>query len=201
MHVGMRHKHGFSVIELLVVLAIIAIASVVVVGSYSNFRKGRRIQSGAAMINTLFATARSYAISTNQHYRVVLQMRNPMTQAEEYVLWIDQVYSDVQEAPNPSLLAPAQKPKVTTPETLAQGLRIADATVNVVRPGQTATNQTMQYSTNNYAVIHFAPDGTSDGATVHLIDAESDPAVSTNYHTIKLYQPTASSKIYADVRK
>lgn len=196
-----HNQHGFSLVELLVVFAIVATISAVAVGSYSSFRKGRRIQSGAAMVNSLFVTARSYAISTNQHYRVVLQMRNPQTRTEQYALWIDQVSAPSEASPNPSTLDEAVRAKVTTPELLPEGLRISDTLVTVVESGQTPTTTTVQFPKDNYAVVHFSPDGTSDGAVVHLIDAASDPAVAENYYTVKLYQPTAATKILAEAKK
>jgi prepilin-type N-terminal cleavage/methylation domain-containing protein len=197
----MARWRGFTVVELLVVIAIMSLLTLISVGTYSSFRKGRKIASGAEGVSTAFSTARSYAIAGNGWYTVVFQFRNPVTGAEESSYWIDEVYPDSgASAPSTSNPFPPahlqrKRPRVTTPQLLPDGVRISDVAVN--------TTGTMTYTdqTASQVAVLFQPDSTSDQASVHLIETVADPAIDTNYYTIKLYRPTAKAKIFPNAVK
>ncbi|MBX7244885.1 MAG: prepilin-type N-terminal cleavage/methylation domain-containing protein [Candidatus Sumerlaeaceae bacterium] len=193
-------RRAFSLIELLVVIAIMLILTVLAVGAYANFNKARRIRSSAESINSIFTTARAFAISKNQWYRVVFQFKNPDTGAEEFAYWIDEIVRNTSASPSPPIIQLPNgviTPKVTTPEFMDQKVQIESIYVdNLADPATTITA-----SAANYAVVRFRPDGSSDASSVHIISRATDPAVDSNYYTIKLYNPSAKSKIYAETRR
>lgn len=183
------------------VIVISSVLTLIAVGSYSGFRKARLVRTGAESLNSAFVAARSYAISGNQWYRVVMQFRNPVTGDEEYSYWVDELppNPNPSDPPNPYDLrdVPARRMKVTTPEFLQPGLKIADVTF-----GTTPTATLVQYPNDRYAIFRFGPSGeTMESGAVHLIENVADSRIESNYYTIKIYSPTAKSKIFAEALK
>lgn len=201
MIISQRRKHGFSLIELAVVLTIAGILTLIAIGSYSNFREGRRLRSAAQGINSLFVSARSYAITTGKPHRVVFQLQDPITSSQRFVAWIDE-YDPLQpldSAPVTVMPVTTVRPKITTPEPMTEGVRVADFTV----APEGGTSVTLQYpfTSANYAVIRFMADGTSDYADVHLLEETGDVSLSRDYYTVRLYSATAKPKMYPFERK
>jgi prepilin-type N-terminal cleavage/methylation domain-containing protein len=194
MRLAQKNKLGFTLIELIVVFAITAVLSLIAVGTYANFRKNRQIRSAAESINSVFVAARSYAIATGQWHRVVFQMENPSTSAEQYSFWVDQIDPFTSLDPAPSVPEPAVKPKITTPDFLPERVRISDIEINT-------TSTTYQYPADPFVIGRFFPDGSSDMITVHLLQKDSDPNVDSNYFTIKVYPPTGQAKIFPDEKR
>jgi prepilin-type N-terminal cleavage/methylation domain-containing protein len=186
------HSRGFSFLELLVVIVIIGILTLVVISSYSTFRRTTRIKGGAQRINSCLVAARAHAVSTNSWYRVVLQL-------DTNSFWIDEIEPDSNATPNPALPEPARRPKVTTPEQLPTGLKITDVVVAAQTPDGTIPAP-FQYPPDRFIVIRFRPDGSSDYAAIHLLGDNTDPAVDQNYYTVLLYSATAKSRIIPRAR-
>lgn len=185
-----QKDRAFSLIELLIVFAIIAIISLIAIGSYANFRRGRQIRSAAENINSVFVAARSFAITSGNWNRVVFQLRNPLSGKEEYSYWIDELDPNPTGPPNPVVPPPPKTPKIITPIPLIEGVKIADVTL----PSQVPT--TYDISNSDYILVFFSPQGTSDTALVHLLSTDvSDSTVAASYYTVRLYGPTAKSKI------
>lgn len=193
-------RRGFSLVELSVVAAILLLLALLAIGSYVNFATARRVRSGAEEVNSVFTTARAYAIASNKWHRVVFQMRNPLNAGEEvYSYWIDEIApnsSGTPNAPQPGLASGILRPKVTTPEALPQEIRLAAIYVD---NGDTATTYTS--AANQAVVVRFRPDGSSDGALVSLIDRQHATTDEARYYQVKVYAPTGKSKIFPSAVK
>ena len=186
------HSRGFSFLELLVVVVVIGILTLVVISSYSTFRRTTRIKGGAQRINSCLVAARAHAVSTNSWYRVVLQLDNNS-------FWVDEIEPDSNTTPNPVLPEPARRPKVSTPELLPVGLRITDVAVAAQTPDGAGPTP-FQLPADRFVVIRFRPDGSSDFASIHLLGENTDPLVDQNYYTVLLYSASAKSRIIPRAR-
>ena len=181
-------------VELSVVVGIILLLSLLAIGSYAQFSRGRRVLAAAQGISGVLTTARAYAIATNKWQRVVIQFRNPDTNAEEFAYWIDEIAQNSSTTPNPALPGTDSgilKPKVTTPEFVRPEVRIASVFVD---NSDTAT--TYPASSNGSVVIRFKPDGSSDHAVVNLTARSDDPLDASRYYRVKLYGPTGKTKVF-----
>lgn len=107
-----KGRGGFSLAEMLVVLAIISILAGMGMLSYSAYTDGRLVPEGARRITSILTLAREEAIAESKTYQVTLDL--PYNS-----FWIDQTL-------------PTYVPKITTPGRLPDGVSIirtrADAT-------------------------------------------------------------------------
>lgn len=172
--------------ELVVVVVIASIITLVVVGSYAAIKQRRSLRSGSESLNSALVTARSYAVSRNAWHRLVLQFRESPTTGDEFRYWIDEITPGSNTSPNQATLEPAVRPKLTTPQDLPASVSILDVTVN----GTTYTG-----ANENYVVIRFFPDGSSDEATIRLLEDSQVGQRGTATAIIRLYSATAKSKI------
>ena len=67
-----RKMSGFTVVELMIVLAIMGIMLVLAVPSFVQFTRNSRIKSGSQMVVSALRTARSYAITKRKNHRVII---------------------------------------------------------------------------------------------------------------------------------
>lgn len=186
--------------ELLTVIAIVSLLTLVAIGSYANFRKGRRTVDAAQSVQAAMVAARSYAITSGGWYTLVFQFVNPMTNESEVSYWVDEVVPDSSQsaasssAPFPPAYLQRKRPRVTTPELVPPGLKV---TLDINTTG------TMTYPSTgmNYAAILFREDGTSDQASVQMVDDNADATQASNYTTVKLYGPTGKPRVIAHDKK
>ncbi|RMH27525.1 MAG: prepilin-type N-terminal cleavage/methylation domain-containing protein [Candidatus Hydrogenedentota bacterium] len=186
-----RHSGGFTFVEILVVVLIIAVLSVVAVGSYASFRNARRLNLGASSLANTFSTARSYAISTNKWHRVVVQLKNPVSGIEEFAYWIDEIAAGSSTIPNPSpanVGAGVVRSKLVGVGTLPEDVRVAEAAVHT-------TGTLITPSTDYFAIVRFKPDGSADMASLHLEDMRASPAGPNRLATIKVYPATGKVQL------
>ncbi len=191
---------GFSLIELLTVIAIVSLLTLVAIGSYANFRKSRRTVDAAQSVQSAMVAARSYAITSGSWYTLVFQFVNPMTNEPEVSYWIDEVVpkstksAATASAPFPPSFLDRKRMRVTTPELVPPGLKV---TLDINTTG------TVSYPSSgvNYAAILFREDGTSDQASVQMVDDNADASQASNYTTVKLYGPTAKPRVIAHDKK
>jgi Tfp pilus assembly protein FimT len=174
---------------------IILILSLAAVGSYASFRKGRRVVLASQTLASTLGAARTYAISTNGWYRVVLQFRNPVDNQVQYAYWIDEIEPNTNTVPNPGTNLVTQnvkRAKITTPEKLTESVEIASA-ISMT----TATVVTAQ--TGSYAIVRFFQDGSSDMASIRLRDRTGDPSSPSSLSTIKVYPGTGKTQVFEGV--
>lgn len=138
---------------------------------YGNHRRALRAKSTARQIETLFTTARTFAINQNAHFQAVLDLNTSG-------LWIDQVDRAGQVV----------VPKLTTPENWSFYVRVVRATVNGI-PYQ-----------NGLVRIRFHPNGTSDWAQIVLLGEGGGSHSAGETFTLKLYSSTARSRIFPGTR-
>lgn len=193
MRFSLLHKRrGFSLLELTVVVLITGLLSLVAVGSYSVMKQRRNLRGAAQSLNSVFVTARSYAVSRNAWHRVVLQFKDPVSGEEKPLYWIDEIQPNSNTTPNPTFPEDPVRPKITTPQPLPVGVHFLDANVN----GTTYTA-----ALEHYLVIRFLPNGSTDQASVRLYEDSQAANRPTPITTIKLFAATGKSKIIADTGK
>lgn len=71
---SVKGQHGFSVAELLVVVAIIGIISVFAMPLFLSFLQAQQLRGAAQEVSTLLNQARQLAIARNASYQVVLDV-------------------------------------------------------------------------------------------------------------------------------
>lgn len=166
-----RSSAGFTLLEIMTVVVIMALLATMAIAVYSNQRRALRSRLSAKQIETLFSTARTLSINQNAHFQAVLDLATSG-------LWIDQVDADG---------SPVSY-KITTPETMSSYVQVVDVSVN----GTAYTGGVVR--------IHFRPNGTSESARIVLLNEGGDSRGPGEYYTIKLYGPTARSRIYPGER-
>ncbi len=65
------NKNGFTLVEMLVVIAIIILVSIVAVPAITPFLKGQRLNKGARIVQAQALTARVMAINSRENRRLV----------------------------------------------------------------------------------------------------------------------------------
>lgn len=65
-------KHAFTLIEIVVVLAIVSIVLGMSFPFFARFAKGSKLKNAATNISTVLRTARSYAITKRKNYLVII---------------------------------------------------------------------------------------------------------------------------------
>ena len=145
---GFRHlnfRRGFTLVELILVLALLVVITSIAVPSLSNFVRGRALDSEARRLAALMHAAQSRAVSEGA----------PM------MLWIDEKQSAYGIAAETSGTAGDPKAENLTLDSMLQ--------IAVINVGTTATA-----TFNNLPAIKFLADGTVDESspqTVQLTDA------------------------------
>lgn len=73
-----RRQHGFTLMELLVVVAIIALATAMAMPSIAKFMKGQKLAQSGRIIQTMFSQARGASITQRaDHYVFIGRIRAP----------------------------------------------------------------------------------------------------------------------------
>lgn len=67
----MRQDKGFTLMEMLVVLAVVAMLLGVSIPFFASFTKGAKLKTAASDLTAILNTARSFAITYRQNYSVV----------------------------------------------------------------------------------------------------------------------------------
>jgi type IV fimbrial biogenesis protein FimT len=120
---------GFSVTELIVVIALAAILMAMSLPYYSDWRKTRYLRATASEISNFMREARSYAISKGVRHRVVFDPINKTYQLQEF-----NIATSSYNAPTNVLTAPTE----VTIRSSADGTSTATLSVEF-NPNGTAT--------------------------------------------------------------
>lgn len=78
-----KSKHGFTLIELMITIAIVAILSAVVIPNMTRSRIGYERKSFIAELNALLKYAQSHAIITYTNQQIVLDLKNHIMELRE----------------------------------------------------------------------------------------------------------------------
>jgi prepilin-type N-terminal cleavage/methylation domain-containing protein len=172
MNLRKKARKGYSLLEIIIVLSILAIFSTFAVLSYSTYRHHVRISNSAQEILSTLSTARTFAINQNSYFEVVIDISGQQ-------FWINEVNSSRRTI----------RPKIVSPKSLNEFVRVTDVKVNALR------------RLAGEARILFRPNSTSDQASIHLLRQNDDPGIEENYYTIKLYASTAQSHILPNAKR
>lgn len=186
----MRHRCGFTLVELVVVLAVIALLSVLSLSAYQGFHSGRRAVHAAEMLASALSAARSQAIALRVPYRVVIQLRDPATGQVRSAFWVDEL--DPATAPALSLYP--------SPGELAMGVRRQQVSGVIVPPEGVLVTDVIAGTTTtvplapSFAVVNFTPSGASTYASIRLEDIRAQDAASRTSQ-VTVYPATGRARV------
>jgi|SRR5579862_5432493 len=156
----MSRAHGFTLIELTVVIIIIAVMSVGIVPAYQRFLQHVGFESMAGDVESLFAEARNRAVTDGAEVDVVFDSSGKTFAMVEQ--------PPLQNADQPlalqSNMPPSQSPM--TAKILHLGQNFA---VPMFTPGSGTSGSSSGGSSNR---VRFRDDGTCDGAQLALLSSD-----------------------------
>ncbi len=165
-------RRGFSLAELLVVLAIVLFAVTISLLAYGNYRQGATVRSAADKVRAAMVQARYRAIASNLPSALVLDLDNS-------AIWID----DLDENFDP------RAPKAVHPEHLGD-----DVIIDLLRINADS------FDSGVHQVV-FRPDDTNPFVTVHLRLEFDDPADEDSFYSVQMYPNSAEPRVWANVRR
>lgn len=190
MRISIKKNTGFSLLELMAVVAIAMILTIVAVNSYSAMKQRRSLRSGAESVRDALMNARSLSVSRNSWHRLVVQTKDPSTNVEKFGFWIDEIDPGTSTNPNPVTLAPARRGLVVPWQSLPPTVQVINAEIK-------GTTYTVAAADPPYLIFRFMPNGTSDPAIIRLREDTFNSPGGRIVSEIKLYSATAKSKIVA----
>lgn len=171
-------RRGFTLIEVMVVVIIVAIASAVAIPSFVKSFRGAKLKVGARTITMASRLARSTAVLQNQHMALLffpeasevemVHVEAPSGRGEQSKFLNERDDRRVQgmlgddeqaEAPDPAVAPTISQ---TLARRLPEGIRISDIEIQ---------NEDGKF--DGAAWVNFYPNGMSDKYTVTLIDEDN----------------------------
>lgn len=162
---------GFTSAELLIVITIGTILAVIAGAGYRLYERESPVKYAAQRLNRAAATARSYAVTNNDYYALIID-----TKFQNF--WIDIVDKDGVTIDNGW--------KVTAPESLGDKVSLV------------AWNGTIDGRVPEERRVVFQPDGSSGNAKLWLKMGDSASKV---YYAVRIYGPTGQSRVMSDVEE
>ena len=168
----MKHniKHGFTLIEMVVVIIIVAVVSAILVPAYSHFYAKARFDGNVRDVLDVFAYAREQAIEKDAPATLTFD-----PQSESFSVSVTPLPPPVDQ--------PSTFPDVRADNNMLSQTHVArlEPFMGVVGFNATDTSQGSTGSTGSNGMaanrsassVHFRPDGTSDGAEMTLVGADS----------------------------
>jgi type II secretion system protein H len=74
--VKVRKREGFSLVEMIIVIAILAVVSAIVVPSFTRYRKNINLKNAARAIAADYAYLKQLAVAECVHYKIELSVEN-----------------------------------------------------------------------------------------------------------------------------
>jgi prepilin-type N-terminal cleavage/methylation domain-containing protein len=197
------NRDGYTMVEMLVVLAIIALLMVIVVPQFAFQQEGSGLKGAATELMTALRSARREAITQRELRALALDiysipgqfvtMRQPRTGEPASPAWI-QAGEPRQLPNNIAVVAILDDPAATTLNALRTDDNVLDGTEDT-DTGGTIFNPSYNDGLVNpvYRLIRFEPTGTADRAVIYLwntteerreIPSPDPPLVVSNFHTL-----------------
>lgn len=167
------NRLGFSMIEILVVLAIMSVLSGIALFGYGSYRTTASVRSTAEGVNATFAAARTAAVNRNVPYSATFDL-------DRQAYWLDEWNSAA---------TAITKAKVTGTAGPADFVRLHS--IKLTSGTQTA----------GLLRVFFFPDGRGTYAVVHLRRERDDAGVSSNYTSVRVFPSTGTSQVLVGVKK
>lgn len=158
-----------TLIELIVVLLVVVILSAGSITLWARYHRDAQMDGEARKIDKLLATTRAMAMGESAYYRATFW-------PADMSYWIDETDAG----------GNVLRPKVLSPERMSRQVEIDQLIGGVLT------------TSGNTVSLRFYPDGTSDNATIYIIEKDADHSDDTQYYTIKLYGPTGRTAIFAN---
>ena len=163
-----RQKKGFTLIEMVVVIIIVAVVTAMLVPAYSRYYVRQRFDASVGDVQDAFAYAREQALAKDAPVTLVYD-----AQSDSFAI-------------NLSPLPPPSDQPVSFPDMSADNATLTQARSirldrNVSITGFTSTNTSLDSVSGGGASrnsngrgatsVHFRSDGTSDGAELTVVDS------------------------------
>jgi len=170
---------GFSLIEILIVLAILVIVSSVAIVTYGSYRKTLSVKSTASQVSNLFAAARAAAINSNSPHAATFEL-NTARQS----FWIDEMDSTG---------TTVRRPKIAGVAFPADFVILDDVWITPGGPPIRAGT-----GSDTLARVVFWPDGRGSYAVVHLRREFDDPGDASIYTSVRVFASTGAARIFTN---
>lgn len=161
-------KRGFTLIEMLVVIVIIAIMSSIMVPRYFDFAAKARFQESVQKVLTVFADARHKAIQSGSDCTVRYD-------SQSATLIVESEVAPPQEDQPVALQDPAETvaSMPTAPVQLGENIQVSEFQVDNGLQG----SQSQQSGGGRNMQIQFHEDGRADAAMISLVGSEGERAI------------------------
>lgn len=169
---GPRGQRGFSLAEVIVVVAIILIASTFALSAYSTHTKSHAVRATAQTVSRALIEAKSRAIMLNGVTRLSLDLDNQS-------FWIDEMDGSGGVA----------KPKIVPPKSTETGIIMVD-----VQVGSTT-------SSTGIVQVSFDAQGNNEYIKVTLRRSSDDATNNRNYYTVQLHPSSDDPRILPNERR
>jgi prepilin-type N-terminal cleavage/methylation domain-containing protein len=167
-----RAQHGFTLVELMVVVAIIAVLSALIIGMASR-PYGANGQTISDQLVLEFGFARTRAIATRKVHRVTLY-----TSGDEQIALLE-------AAPNVGMSYTGVGWMTVEYKRIPKSAILWSATTGAI----TSTGASPVQDTNLNFAVTFKPDGTATSSTIYVTDRFGTP----HYYRVLVYHATGSS--------
>jgi len=167
-----RRSRAFSLVEILVVIAIMAIGSTVALYGYASYRNSLVVETSARLIQRNLLYAKNRAISYRVPHEVVIDL-------DRDTVWVNEL-----DATGTSVA----KPKVSDEEGVAE---FVDLALLKIGPASYAVGERR---------IRFSPDGRNPFVVVHLIRDVDDYNVDANYTSVELAPSSVDARVVVGER-